>query len=233
MDTRVVAAPEVARALGVSLPTAHKALDRAGVPRVGRGHTRVAPEGVVKTLVAERGSTPPSDRDPADLRVLAVLSHSPLGQASARSVASRAGLSPTTTSRALQRLAVDRLVEQRDLVVPSGRARHEKRWFVNTPAWLQPLVDQVRSTRLPRRKVQPSPLPVALHHLFWNADVTTLDPAVDGSYMAGRLLEAPDIRAWTWALANISRVDIKTALGRRGVKPATRALVENWWADEH
>lgn len=58
MDTAVVTAPELARALGVSLPTAHHALDRAGVPRVGRGHTRTAPRSVMTKLLTERGVTP-------------------------------------------------------------------------------------------------------------------------------------------------------------------------------
>lgn len=228
----MMSAPEVARALGVSLPTAHKALDHAGVSRVGRGHTRMAPVGVVEELVAKRGTTPPSERGPADLRVLAVLSRAPLGLPSARAVADKAGVSPTTASRTLRKLLAEHLVEQRDQVVANGRAHREQRWFANTPTWRQPLVDQVRSTRLPHRPARPSPLPRELRHLFWNADVSTLDPGVDGSYLAGRLLEAPDIRAWRWALANISADDIATALTRRGIDPRTRALVQNWWADE-
>lgn len=123
-------------------------------------------------------------------------------------------------------------MEQRDRVVASDRARHELRWFANTPAWREPLVGEVRWTRLPRRAPKRSPLPRELHHLFWNADISKLEPAEDGSYMAGRLLEAPDIRAWRWAFDNVSREDIQTAMSRRGINPRTRALVKNWFASD-
>lgn len=231
MDTLVVTAPEVARELGVSLPTAHHVLDRAGVPRVGRGHTRTAPAAVLHALVAERGAAPVSEeRSAADLRVLAALSRSPLGGASARTVADKAGISPTTASRSLQNLCAAALVERRDRVVASGRARHERRWFANVSAWPASLTHEVRRTRLPRRRVTPSRLPRDLRHLFWNADVASLDPSSDGSYMAGRLLEASDVRAWRWTFANIAPRDIRTAMGRRGISPRTRALAENWLA---
>lgn len=77
-----------------------------------------------------------------------------------------------------------------------------------------------------------TPLPRSLHHLFWNADVSRLTPDVDGSYMAGRLLDAPDLRAWRWALANISAHDIDKAISRRGVSPRIQTFVANWMRDE-
>lgn len=87
----------------------------------------------------------------------------------------------------------------------------------------------MRRTRLPRPpESSATPLPRSLRHLFWNADVSELTPEVDGSYLASRLLEAPDIRAWRWALANISPADIEKAMSRRGVNPRTKALVKNW-----
>jgi hypothetical protein len=53
---------------------------------------------------------------------------------------------------------------------------------------------------LGRAHEHPRPLPSELHHLFWNANVADLNPQKDGSYLAERLLQAPDLRAWNWAL---------------------------------
>lgn len=228
MDTT---APQLAKELGLSLPAAHRALDTLGIPRAGRGHTRRVPDGTLESLLAARGSTPQHETPAAELRVLAALSRAPLGLPSARSVAIRAGVSPTTASQTLHALEDRRLVARVPAELARGRATRELRWKAATTAWPEPLRSGVRRTRLPRaprtEKVSTT-LPRSLHHLFWNADVTTLSPASDGSYMAGRLLEAPDIRAWRWALEHLSPADIATAASRRGVNPRTRALVENW-----
>lgn len=228
----MLTAPQVARMLGVSLPAAHHALDAAGVPRTGRGHTRTASTHLVESMIDRRGAVPRSDRSGPELRVLAALSRSPLGQPSARAVAAKAGVSPTTASKVLGKLEGERLVARRESIVASGRARHERRWFANSRAWPEGLRDSVRRTRLPERHVTLSPLPSDLHHLFWNADPSSLDPKVDGSYIAGRLLQAPDLRAWQWALTNLSRSDVTQALARRGVDEETRALARNWWTHD-
>lgn len=235
MDSTSLTAPQVARVLGVSLPTAHRALDDAGVPRVGRGSVRTVTSEVVDEIVARRGAAPRSAYSPSELRVLAALSRSPLGQPSARAVATKAGVSPTTASRVLETLAEGMLVARRDVVVASGRARHQTRWFAATDQWPEALEQATRQTRLPEPETatgEPARLPAYLWHLFWNANVSDLDPARDGSYIAGRLLQAPDLRAWRWALSNLRRADIDTAIARRGVSDRTRALVRNWRADE-
>jgi hypothetical protein len=141
-------------------------------------------------------------------------------------------VSTTTASKVLHHLAATDLARQKSLNVASGRARRELRWMANTAAWSEDLRRAVRRTRLPHREASASPLPRSLHHLFWNADVSKLTSDADGSYMAGRLLDAPDIRAWRWALANISAQDIDNAISRRGVSPRTRTLVANWIRDE-
>ena len=89
----------------------------------------------------------------------------------------------------------------------------------------------MRRTRLPQKRAEKKPLPAHVHHLFWNAEVSKLSPKTDGSYLAERLLHSPDIRAWQWALTNLKRADVETALSRRGVDERTRALARNWWAD--
>ena len=99
--------PDVARMLGVSLPAAHHALDEVGVPRTGRGRVRTVDARTAARLVASRGATPPSDRSSSELRVLAALSFSPLGLRSFRAIAEKAGISPTTVSRLVSRLAAE------------------------------------------------------------------------------------------------------------------------------
>ncbi len=229
MDTT---APDLARELGVSLPAVHRALDSLGVPRAGRGHARQIPDGTLAWLLATRGAAPRHATPAAELRVLAALSRAPLGLPSARSVAAQAGVSTTTASKVLHHLAATNLVSQASFDVASSRARRELRWKANTPGWPDDLRRAVRRTRLPHQETSAAPLPRSLHHLFWNADVSNLAPGVDGSYMAGRLLEAPDIRAWRWALANISPRDIDKAMSRRRVNPRIKALVANWMRDE-
>lgn len=227
-DSAELTTPDVARMLGVSLPAAHHALNEVGVPRTGRGRVRTVDAGTARALLAARGAVPRSVRSSSELRVLAALSFSPLGLRSFRSIAQKAGVSPTTASRHTMRLADEGFVEQRDVMVAGGRARREARWFAESTGWPPDIRDAVRKTRLPQRPPQKSALPPDLHHLFWNADLSTLDHRVSGSYMAERLLGAPDMRAWQWALTNIPRDAVETAMGRRGVQDRTRALVQNW-----
>lgn len=217
--------------LGVSLPAAHHALDEVGVPRTGRGRVRTLDAHTAERMLASRGATPRTARTDSELRVLAALSFSPLGLRSYRSTAAKAGISPTTASRVITRLADEGYVEQRDVKVPSTRARREKRWFADSTRWSPDVREAVRQTRLPQRMPQQADLPPDLRYLFWNAEPSALDPRVNGSYMAERLLTAPDMRAWQWALTNIPRDSIETAVGRRGVGERTRALVRNWWGD--
>lgn len=229
MDT---SAPHIARELGVSLPAVHRALDSLGVPRTGRGHVRKIPDGTLVRLLNTRGAAPRHPTPATELRVLAALSRAPLGLPSARSVAAQAGVSTTTASKVLHHLAATNLASQKPIDVASGRARRELRWMANTAAWSEDLRRAVRRTRLPHQESSVTPLPRSLHHLFWNADVSRLTPDVDGSYMAGRLLDAPDLRAWRWALANISAHDIDKAISRRGVSPRIQTFVANWMRDE-
>jgi hypothetical protein len=234
MDTKVVGVPEVALRLGVSLPTAHLALDKLGVPRTGRGRAREVPEDLVASLESRYGSTPTNAQlDRVDLKVLTAVLRAPLGAQSARAVAARAGVSPTTAMKALVRLQHRGFVSLKDTVVASGRARREARWFADYRNWPEEVRVGVHATVLPEPAApRKSKLPHELHHLFWNATPTTLDPDKHGSYMAGRLLQAPDIRAWKWVMTNISREDISSAMSMRGFDKKIRVLVENWWANE-
>jgi hypothetical protein len=233
MDTAALTTPEVAKLLGVSLPAAHHALDAYGIPRPGRGRPRTTSKNLVDEIIAQRGRTPRSAYRPTEVRVLAALSRSPLGLSSTRSVAAKAGVSPTTASKALEQLGRQGFAEQREVVTASGRAERQKRWFISAAHLPAELMHAVRGTRLPERPDPRGSLPRELYHLFWNADISRLDPAKDGSYLADRLLSSPDLRAWRWAITNLSRSDIERALRRRGASESTRALVRNWWSHGH
>jgi len=87
----------------------------------------------------------------------------------------------------------------------------------------------IRAVKLPERTATTTgKLPADLLHLFWNADTDKLDLHGDASYIAGRLLTSPDIRAWNWALNNLPHSEVRVALTKRGINERTRALGTNW-----
>jgi hypothetical protein len=67
-------------------------------------------------------------------------------------------------------------------------------------------------------------VPVWLRHLFWNADVHTLDVEWDASYIAGRILASDDAQAHAWAAQTLPSEAFLEAARMRGV-PARRAAL--------
>ena len=161
--------------------------------------------------------------------VAAALSRRPLGLRSVRAVARAGAVSPAGARRALSRL------ERAGLVV------HERRRFVEGPVVTGDLWrDDVTSPRWSELApllgsvvfaVRPAPpaagVPRRLAHLFWNADVSRLDPVDDGPYLAARLLLSGDPQALAWAATNLSASALRSVVGLRGVSPDRRALAEN------
>lgn len=233
MDS-MLTAPELARELGVSLPAAHRLMDAHGVPSPGRGRVRRAPRSLLGAALRDRGAV--RDTVPgfsaSRLRVLAALSRAPWGLRSARHIAERAGVSPTVASRELRELGRLGLVAQRQRVVALDRARVRSEWATDTARWPATLFGAVNRVVLPRpttRRSRTGPgVPKRFAHLFWNADVGALDTNADASFIAGRMLASSNVDAWNWALSNLPPSDIDRATSRRGVDPATRALVRNW-----
>lgn len=152
------------------------------------------------------------------------------GRGSAREVAALAGVSPTTAAKGLERLLAEGLVSHDMEKTARGGVVALPRWRANHRAWDAPLSKAVRRATLPERPsaVRSTKVPRRFHHLFWNADVADLDAERNGAYIAGRMLEAADVAAWSWALSNIDGTDIDRALSRRGVPASARALVSNW-----
>ncbi len=226
----MVSAQNIADALGVSTPTAHRVLDRVGVPASGRGVTRAAPRELLSRLLEERGAVSRDAGFPASLlRVLAALTRAPWGLPSARRVAEHAGVSPTVASRTLTEAAERGLVQH----VSVAAVDTAQGWHATTEAWPSGLAAAVRAVRLPRRRADSRPgrhVPARFRKWFWNVAAGRLELSADGSYIAGRLLASPDVPAWEWTLRNISPADVRTAVSRRGIPVEVAALVENWQA---
>ncbi len=227
MDTMSVV--EMARRVGVSLPTAHAMLDREGVARTGRGVERRAPRDVAERVIAKRV---PGYR-PTEIQVLAALSVSPLGLSSVRRVAEIAGISATTASSALKRLVDVGLVTRKSCrAIRAGRVGPGTVYALNMRSERWPAVKSaVRAVRLPDRPVANAKrVPQQFWHLFWNAAPATLRVSGDGAYIARRMLTSSSMAAAQWALEHISSTDLEAAVAGRGADERTRALVHNWIA---
>lgn len=229
MDT--IYPPELARRIGVSLPTVHAILDRRDVPRTGRGVPRAVPPDVAARVTREHAS----GYTDTEVRVLAALAVSPLGLTSARRVAAAAGVSPTSASAALTRLEGLGLVRRKERrTLRAGRAVTETLIALNLRSSQWPHVESaVRTVVLPERQAKSqSRLPRALWHLFWNTNPATLRLPEDGAYIARRMLNSTSIAAAQWALQHVDSADLLAAVSGRGTDERTRTMVRNWIAGQ-
>lgn len=220
MDTKI-SLREVARRLGTSAPRVRRALDRMGLGSERGGVTN----GEFSRLRAElgtRGQVPGLSDSQA--RVLAALVRAPLGLVSARAVAARAGVAPTSASAALGALAERGLVRREPVELVSGRATV---WRARPPATgmgdLAPSLRRIRppvaSRGRPARRI-----PRDLLHLFWGGDPRRIELPRDGAFVARRLLESPDPEAIAWGRAHLSRTAWARAARLRGLAAPERAL---------
>ena len=153
----------------------------------------------------------------AEERILAALSHRPLGLYPVASVALAAGLDRDGARLALERLVELGLVTGDAEPVPSRPARREVVWrLVVEAAWSQ-YCDVLRFTKLPR--VPPAPLPERLPerfaHLFWWGDTSLYELPRDAVFVAEQILTSPDVTSWGWALFTLPC----DALARVAAKP--------------
>jgi DNA-binding transcriptional ArsR family regulator len=222
---------EVARWLGVSVPSIHRAVARLGLSplRLERGLRFSLAE--VQALTRSLGAVPtvPGWRR-HDVQVLAALSQAPLGLRSARAVARRAGVSPTSASHSLADLRAAGLVTLDHGVFAEGRAVAGTLWKLQfgDPRWVA-LAPVVAKAVLPTPPSWPSDqrVPRRLYHHFWNADVSRLNgPEADG-YVTTRLLLSGDPQATAWVAAHGTRHGLAAAGRNRGASRADRQLVHN------
>ncbi len=228
MDT--IGAPEVATALGVSLPRAHRLMDDAGIPPAhGRGRPRLVPREFLVSATRVIGATPllPSGLTRQDLLVLVATLNSVTGLRSARQAARIAGLSPTGAKTSLERLRRLGLVgvEHRSTIV-RGKATVGDFWAPKDVAhWSGEVRRAVKATTLPR--VEPrvaASIPQSLWHHFWNSDPRALTLPRDADYVAARLIDAESLPATRFALQELPAESVDRATSRRGVPGRTRNL---------
>jgi DNA-binding MarR family transcriptional regulator len=234
MDS-VMSAAALARELGTTVPRVVRAIERLGLDRrQENGRMRLQPADVTRLRDA-LGDSPPRIPGlmPTEIKVLAALARAPLGLTSARAVAERAGVSPTTAGRALESLRSQGLVTMHKCSLPAGRARRMRviRLDYGSPRWQQVAGAVARVRLRPRAHGASSrSVPARLRHLFWNTAPSQLDVERAGGYIARRLLTVGDPEGLAWGAANLSGENWRHAARTRGISPRRRALALNYAA---
>jgi hypothetical protein len=229
-----MSAAALAREMGTSVPRVSRAVERLGIDaRQPNGRFALSPSQADRlrralgTAPRARGLSRP------ETAVLAALRNAPFGLVSARAVARRSGLAPTTAGRALGSLAAKRLVEQRSETIAAGRARTTPVWHAAPadPRWsdVDPVVARVRAPERPKRRERR--VPRRLRHLFWNTAESQLDLDRAGSYVARRLLLTMDLQGLAWGAQALTADDWERAARTRGLDPRTRRLARNLAAE--
>lgn len=233
---RTYSASEAARLLGTNAPRLLRAADRLGLSvrrtRHGLG-TRVAlTDRQIERLREELGVlalAPGLTR--VETQVLAALARAPRGLLSQRSVARRAGVSPTTAARAFDALEKRGLVLREHELTALGHVRDVEvlRANVIAPEWpqLAPSLARVRAPSGRRPVHRRRRVPVELQHLFWNTAPSQLDVERAGGYIARRLIQTGDLDGLAWGAEQLSSDDWRHAAMTRGLDPARRALALN------
>lgn len=235
MDTAVsISAAEAGRRLGTTIPRVKRALVRLGLPvEAGRGgRLTIGPEAFAR-LRDELGTAQRlDDLSRVEIAVLAALDRAPFGLVSARAVAARAGVAPTSASNALERLVAEGWVERKTAVVAAGRARRVELLAPRrlSTRWrrIAPVLGQTRLARRGGTRHAPNRVvPPRLWHLFWNVAPAQLDTARSGGTIARRLLQIGDPEGLAWGAVNLSAADWEHAGRARGLDPRVRRLARN------
>lgn len=228
MDTYSAAA--VARQLETSTPRVLRAirhLDLA-IPRTETGVLAISSE-QLSVLAAQLGPAVPVGLTRVQARVLAALARAPRGLASIRSVARRAGVSPTAAGRGLRALTSMGLVRARQEALPLGTVTLTVVYTatVDHPRWhqLAPALARVApaGTGAHIAKV----VPYYLRHLFWNTAPSQLNVDTSAPFLAKRLLRSGDLDGLAWGAMHLPRSAWERAARARGLTPGDRALALN------
>ncbi len=226
-----MSARQVAKVLETSAPRVLRALAASGtaVP-VGRRARLTGTQ--IKELRGRLGRTPPVEGlSRAEAMVAAALARSPLGLASRRAVARRAGVSPTAAGRALDSLREKGLVrvERRSL---AGRRAHGAEVIgadLASQAW-QSIAGELARVQPPQKGLPAGRalrVPARLNYLFWDTADSQRDVSRAGGYIARRLLQAGDPEGLAWGAENLAAEDWRHAARTRGITARTRGLALN------
>jgi DNA-binding Lrp family transcriptional regulator len=229
-----MSAAETARRLGTSVPRIKRAIERVGLGVETRPGGRVTIDRrQFKRLRRELGVRAKIDNlSVTDVAVLSTLARSPLGLVSGRAVAQRAGIAPTSASKALKRLERKGLAQRERTWLAAGRAREQEivRANYSSPQW--PALAPKLSKFEPPALVWDTPsrhrtVPPRLKHLFWNTAESQLDLERAGGYVARRLIQTGDLEGLAWGAANLEPDDWRHAAETRGIQESQRALAIN------
>ena len=225
-------ASDVSRLLGTNVPRVLRAFDRLGLPvRRRRGVRAQLTRAQVARLRDYLGAVAPAPGlSRVETQVLAALARAPRGLLSARSVARRAGVSPTAATRTLASLEDGGLVVRERQMAALGRAREVEVWRASfgTPAWLRlaPYLALVRAP-VPAPPRHARRVPAELGHLFWNTARSQLELDRAGGYVARRLIQAGDLDGLAWGAEHLRAEDWRHAAAARGLDPRMKALALN------
>jgi hypothetical protein len=229
MDT--YSASAVARLLGTSTPRVLRVMRRLGIAvskSPAGAYTITA--ALRDTLRAELGEPTPVGLTRVQARVLAALARSPRGLASIRSVARRAGVSPTAAGRALHALTQAGLARAEKLTIALGRATPVLVYsaVVDHERWheLAPALAKVSIPPLPEQ-VPAQTVPYYLRHLFWNTAKSQLNVTTSAPFIAKRLLSTGDLDGLAWGATHLPPEAWERAARSRGISPKDRALAHN------
>ena len=166
---------------------------------------------------------------PAEERVLAALSHRPLGLYPAASVAVAAGVGREEAVDALERLVVLGLATGEAEPVPSRPVRREVVWRLDVAAAWRQFPDVLRFTVLPRVPPAPMPrwLPERFAHLFWWGDTSLYELPRDAAFVAEQILTSPDVTSWGWALFTLPCDALELVARKPHVSEGRRELIIN------
>lgn len=230
MDT--ISAADLARELDTSVPRVTRAAERLGVDGRQASGRFAFSSAAAQRLREALGSTPPAEGlSRSELIVLAALRSAPFGLGSARAVARRGALSPTTAAGALESLERKGLVVSSESMIAEGQARRVRVWRANVlhPRWpsLDPVLADVARPEGKHAVRRGMRVPARLRHLFWNTADSQLDVRHAGPYIARRLLREMDLQGLAWGAQALSPQDWERAARARGLDAKTRRLALN------
>lgn len=230
MDT--ISGASLARELGTSVPRVTRAVKRLGMGVRQPGGRLSLTRHQADRVRRELGVTPQAaGLTRSETLVLAALRSAPFGLVSARAVARRSGVSPTTAGRALRSLHEMGLVTRTSETLAAGTARSAEVWRTNIrhPRWpeLDPTLHRVEPPQRSQPRERERRVPRRLRHLFWNTAESQLDVDRAGAYIARRLLRTMDIDGLAWGARALSRADWEEAAKARGLDAKTRQLARN------
>lgn len=229
-----LSASALARSIGTSTPRVVRALERLGIEgRTSNGRYAVTPA-QARRVRRELGVVPVTNElTRSEALVLKALREAPLGLASIRAVATRAGVAPTTASRTLQQLLHRNLVRRDRKMIAAGRAQEVDLWRANVanPEFSahEEALSSIERRSAPAKRARK--VPAALRHLFWNTAPSQLDVDHAGSYIARRLLQTKDIQGLAWGARNLSGDDWREGARARNLSPEVRQLASNLAAE--